>query len=250
MVFAYQGTQLGYVLLAPLQEHATLTVTGLTTSITFPNGEVRTFGANFLLSSVQDRNGNITTLQYDANSRLASVTDSVGRVLTFNYASAAATVVSSIQNTSGIIAQYTYNTASSPNLIAVKYADNSQIQFTYSGNLITQAVDEQGKILETHTYDSQSRGLTSAQASGVNAVTVNAYSTSGSATQIRDSKGNTTLYSPIMQCGRYYITSVAGSGCSTCGGRSNQSFQFDSTGNILSKTDARGTTTSFTYDSL
>jgi YD repeat-containing protein len=42
----------------------------------------------------------------------------------------------------------------------------------YSGSLISAVLDTNGKVLESYTYDGQLRGLTSARAGGVNAVTI------------------------------------------------------------------------------
>ena len=38
--------------------------------------------------------------------------------------------------------------------------------------MILSVTDSQGKLLESHTYDAQNRGLTSAQAYGVNSVSL------------------------------------------------------------------------------
>jgi hypothetical protein len=38
--------------------------------------------------------------------------------------------------------------------------------------MITAVMDSAGKVLESHTYDSKGRGLTSSRAGGVEAITV------------------------------------------------------------------------------
>ena len=250
MLFEYEGTNVGYVLISPIQEHALLTMgTGTDNpTIIFPNGDVHTFSSTGELLSIQDRNGHLTSLQYDAYNRLSNVTDPAGRQLIFNYATPTSTVVSSVQDAVGVIAQYTYDGSPSPHLLSVAYADNSSIQFTYTGNLITQVADGTGAVLETHTYNSAGQGLTSAEAGGVNAVTVQSYASGTTGTSIQDSLGNSSTYTPILQGGRSYIAGISGNGCSTCGGRTTQSFQYDPNGNMLSKTDSLSNTTTFTYD--
>ncbi len=94
-----------------------------------------------------------------------TVTDPASRVLTFYYGGAASKRVSSIQDSTGVVAAYTY---SGQLLTGVIYADNSEIGYRYnSSNLITSVVDGLGKVMEAHTYDSGRRGLTSEKADGV-----------------------------------------------------------------------------------
>ena len=58
-------------------------------------------------------------------------------------------------------------------LTQVTKPDLTTISFQYNtNNLITAVLDFQGRTLESHTYDSHGRGLTSAKANGVEAVTV------------------------------------------------------------------------------
>jgi YD repeat-containing protein len=58
-------------------------------------------------------------------------------------------------------------------LTTVTKPDQTTVSFTYDSNsMITAVKDSNGKILESHTYDSSGRGLTSSKANGVDAVTV------------------------------------------------------------------------------
>ena len=59
-------------------------------------------------------------------------------------------------------------------LIQVTRPDQTTVSYkTYnSQSQITAVTDNNGKVLESHTYDSSGRGLTSYEANGVNAVTV------------------------------------------------------------------------------
>jgi YD repeat-containing protein len=51
--------------------------------------------------------------------------------------------------------------------------DLTTITFTYnSQSQITTVTDSNGKVLESHTYDSSGRGLTSSRANGVEALTI------------------------------------------------------------------------------
>jgi YD repeat-containing protein len=77
-----------------------------------------------------------------------------------------------VQDAVGVIATYTYD--SSSRLILVSYPDGSALNFTYDPNssMILNVTDSQGKLLESHTYDAQDRGLTSSRAYGVDSVMV------------------------------------------------------------------------------
>ncbi|MGH9725690.1 MAG: hypothetical protein ACRD41_11545, partial [Candidatus Acidiferrales bacterium] len=58
-------------------------------------------------------------------------------------------------------------------LLQVTEPDQSTLNFDYnSQSSIADVKDSNGKILESHTYDSTGRGLTSAQANGVDAVAI------------------------------------------------------------------------------
>ena len=214
----------------------------------FKDGSTRIFDGNGRLLSLADRNGNQTTIGYDGSNRIATVTDPAGRVLIFNYGnSASPNQVSSIQDSVGTLANYVYD--ANNNLTQVTYADGSFLAMTYdSSNQLTNVTDTNGKTLETHTYDSSRRGLTSARANGVDAISV-AYIPYGSPyAYLGDSQGHYTSYYYNYVGGEGLITSVSGSGCDSCGARGNSSFTYDALGNRTSSTDALGRVTNYSYD--
>jgi YD repeat-containing protein len=99
------------------------------------------------------------------------VTDPASRHLFFNYPNGSSRLVTSVTSDFGISITYTYDTQN--RLSQITLPDLSTLNFAYnSQSLITSVTDSQGKILESHTYDSNGRGLTASQANGVNAVTV------------------------------------------------------------------------------
>lgn len=136
------------------------------------NGEKRIFdGTTGVLTSITDRNGNVTALSYDASHRLATVTDPAGRHLYFNYGSGSSNLVSTVTTDFGMTLSYTYD--SNGRLTQVTKPDNTTISFAYDSNsYITTVTDSNGKVLESHTYDASGRGLTSSRANGVDAVTI------------------------------------------------------------------------------
>jgi YD repeat-containing protein len=158
---------------APSNVVATLTAdSGYTQwTLTFQNGEQRKFSyASGWLTAIVDRNGNATQLTYDSLNRLVTVADPGGRHLYFSYANNSSYLVTSVTSDVGISLSYTYD--SQGRLTQVTQPDLTTLSFAYdSGSRITTVTDSAGKVLESHTYDSQGRGLTSSRANGVETVT-------------------------------------------------------------------------------
>jgi YD repeat-containing protein len=169
--FGYSGNYT-YGLAAPANAAATLVQGSTSWTLTFQNGEQRLFNnASGSLTAIIDRNGNTTQLSYDATNRLTTVTDPAGRHLYFGYANATSALVTSVTSDVGISLSYSYDIQG--RLLKVTRPDQSTLNFEYDINsLITAVKDSNGKVLESHTYDSNGRGLTGAKAGGVEAVTI------------------------------------------------------------------------------
>ncbi len=236
-----------YSVARPLNEHASLVYNSSTAlyTLTFVDGTTKTFSSTGYLTAVTDRNGNKTVVTYDSSNRISKVTAPGGQWLSFSYANSTfVSLATSAQDSVGTVATFAYT---GNQLIQAAYPDGGQLNYAYdsSGNIST-VTDALGKIVETHTYDSNGRGLTSSRANGVDTVTVQ-YPAPGTTT-LTDSLSNSTTYSSKTIAGRGFISGIQGPGCDSCGGRNNQSFTQDSSGNRLSTTDPNGNTTSFTYD--
>ena len=168
-----------YYIVGPANKVATLTqdVDSSKTSVvsftlTSMNGEKRTYNPTTgALLSITDRNGNTTQLTYDASNRLTTVTDPASRHLNFTYQSSTSTLVTTVSLDVGITLSYAYDSLG--RLTKVTKPDNTTVSFQYDGNnRITAVLDNDGKVLESHTYDSVGRGLTSSRANGVESLTV------------------------------------------------------------------------------
>jgi YD repeat-containing protein len=170
--FLLYGSPATFHVVAPANGRATLAYGASQWTLTFDNGEQRVFdNTSGSLVAIVDRNGNTTQLSYDGTGRLVTVTDPASRHLYFAYGSSASGLVTSITSDLGISLSYLYD--SQGRLIQVTKPDQTIVSFEYDSNsLITAVKDSDGKILESHTYDSKSRGLTSSRANGVEAVTV------------------------------------------------------------------------------
>src|SRR4029077_14580419 len=167
--FASNGS--GLSLAAPSNVIATLAYDSSTYTITFQNGEKRIFDyTSGSLKSIVDRNGNTTQLSYDALNRLVTVADPGGRHLYFGYANNSSYLITTVTSDVGLTLSYSYD--SQGRLIQVTNPDQTKITYQYDANSLIKAVnDSDGKILESHTYDTCGRGLTSSRAGGVEAIT-------------------------------------------------------------------------------
>lgn len=179
--FGYSGTDGRnsiYKVASPANESATLTQNATNWTLVFQNGEQRVFDiVTGNLLSVSDRNGNTTQLTYDASHRLTTVVDPAGRHLYFTYAGPSSFLVTGVSSDIGLSISYAYDNQG--RLTTVTKPDQTTTTLQYDSNsMITAVLDSNGKVLESHTYDSSNRGLTSARANGVEAVTVS-YPTSG-----------------------------------------------------------------------
>jgi YD repeat-containing protein len=157
---------------APANIPATLFAGTSNLVLTFQNGEQRQFNrSSGLLTSIIDRNGNTTQLTYDNSNRLVTVTSPASQHLYFNYQSGSSLLVTSVTSDFGVTYSYSYDAQG--RLSQVTKPDQTTVSFTYNTqSQITQVTDSNGKVLESHTYDSNRRGLTASQANGVNAVTL------------------------------------------------------------------------------
>jgi YD repeat-containing protein len=163
----------GWSVAAPANASATLIQGSTYWTITLKNGEQRHFDINSgSLTAIIDRNGNTTQLTYDGLNRLVTVTDPVSRHLTFTYASNTSFLITGVSSdVGGLSLTYAYDTQN--RLSQVTKPDQTTLTFQYDSNsMITAVLDSNGKVLESHTYDSNQRGLTSSRANGVEALTI------------------------------------------------------------------------------
>ena len=143
-------------------------------TLTQPNGDQELFdGTSGKILSITDRNGNVTRLTYDASFRLVTVTDPVSRHLYFSYATPSSYLVTSVTSDFGISLSYSYDTLG--RLVQYTRPDNTGVSFQYNDNnpnLITAVLDSDGKLLESHAYNSCAQGTSSSRANGVESITL------------------------------------------------------------------------------
>jgi YD repeat-containing protein len=166
------GSNPTFVPVAPSNQTATLTQGATIWTLAFQNGETRTFDVTSgFLTSIIDRNGNATQLSYDTASRLVTVADAGGRHLYFSYANPVSYLITGVSSDVGISLTYLYDGLG--RLIKVTKPDLTTTSLQYDSNFFISAVlDNAGKVLESHTYNTCGQGLTSSRAGGVEMLTL------------------------------------------------------------------------------
>jgi len=214
-------------------------------TVTFSDGSVHQFNANGKLTSLVDPNGNTITLTLNASGNPTTITDASGRTITVTYDSQSQ--IATLTDSMGTIA--TYTRLSFGRLSSVTYGDGSKFQFTYviSGNnmYVSTVKDALNNVLESHTYDSQGRALTSEKAgNGTERYTLSYVS--ATETDVTDALNRVTKYFFDNSKGRNVVTRVEGS-CG-CGNSQISQLNYDNNLNLVSKTDALNHTITYTYD--
>jgi RHS repeat-associated protein len=229
------------------------------------------------LTSISDSNNNITTISHVSGNplQITQVADPVGRALTFAYDSS--NRVTSVTDPIGRSVQYAYN--SQGTLAQVTDLAGGVTSYSYdSQNRLTQVTDPRRNVIAQNVYDANGRVIQQTQADGgviqINYVITNpdAPTSPVLVTAVTDPLGNITTYhfntqgflldvtDPTGQMriftlapGTNETLSATGNGvCSTCGDVSagDQSYTYDTNGNQLTRSDAFGNTTTFTYDAV
>ena len=263
---------------------AVMTVNGNNVSLRWKNGTtlgfILIFNAPFLrnvLDSVTDANGNRLQIVHNGF-QIQAINDPTGRGLQFNYNNAGH--ITQITAPDGSNVSYDYRGDDGPLLRQVRRTDGSITQYSYDSSMnLTAVTDNQGAVFASNTYDASGRVISQSQANGgiLNFAYTLQNPTAGLlspvlSTVVTDALGNQTVYrfSPagavigvtdalgqrriIDRDAGNYIVGLRGTGiCDVCGDTTSgdQTFSYDdSTGNLLSHTDALGNTTVFTYDAM
>ena len=169
-----------YYLAGPRNAGSTLEVDTTSWTVTLKNGDRRIFDrVSGVLLFLVDRNGNTTQLSYDVANHRITITDPAFRHLYLNYSPVNigtfyVNLVMTVTSDFGVSVSYQYDALG--HLAKVIKPDNTFLTFNYGvgnlGDFITAVKDSDGKVLESHTYDPQGRGLTGSRAGGIDALTV------------------------------------------------------------------------------
>ncbi len=209
-----------------------------------PDGRVFSFNNNGNLLEISDRNGNTQVLGYDS-ARLAFVEDNFGRRLDFGYDTNGRVI-----SLTTPVGQIDYGYDGQGNLTSVTYPNTHTKTYIYDDpndpHNLTGIINENGIRSATYAYDNQDRAILSEGAGGANRVQV-AYD-NNFVRHITDSLGHTTTFKLYVSKAIGRVKSVSGSGCGSCLGSPGSEYDLNDRFWISNSTDARGYTTTYTYD--
>ena len=256
----------------PTSSDSTLTMSGSNYLYNWQGTVTYEFNSSGQLTSITDPNGFSTLLGYSSG-KLSTVTDSSSRTLTFAYGTNG--LVSSVTDPLSRVTHYSYD--SSGNLTSVTDPLGKVTSFTYGTNhLLLTMTFPNGQSGGSHvgtdvvnTYNSSGQVLTQTDQLGnitTFAYTGNNFSLTGGTTTITDPNGNVEvqdyLNGILQSLTKGYGTSSAatwtynydpitlGTASTTDPNGNTTSATYDASGNLISKTNALGKTTTFTYNSF
>jgi len=211
------------------------------------DGGIEQYDIGGRLSYETDAAGRATTYGYDAGGRLDSVTGPYGHTLTFSYHPDGhlATVTDPAHGT----IRYTYD--ASGNLAQVTYQDDSYVTYHYEDpslpNHLTGITDEKNDRFATFSYDAKGRAVSTAHAdigNGPQEYFGLAYD-SYTQTTVTDAKGTAEI---LTFEGHLGVKNLLSRTIQADGKGIVQSF--DANNNMISRTDAEGRTTTYTYNAF
>jgi len=234
-----------------------------------------TFALGSVLMSITDRNGNAVTLTRDLSRpvRITEVIDPVGRKLLLNHDGNDR--ITSITDQIGRQVLYTYN--SQGTLETMTDPEGGLTQYGYTPeNRLTQITDPRGVVIAQITYGSDGRVIQEVQADGgvrmfsytlfnpllpgspvsqtvatdpLGRQTIYRFDPQGFLLDVTDTSGQTQVFE--REPGANSLLAINGvASCDVCGSSDSGdvSFTHDANGNLLTRTDALGNTTTFTYE--
>ncbi len=197
------------------------------------------------LISITDLLGRKISFRYNIVDRLSSVADLFGQKISFTYDENGR--ISKMIDPSGGEYKYSYSTLN--NLIQVIRPDQTIRKYHYENtsfpDALTGITDENGVRYATWVYDDEGRAISSEHANGVDKTTFS-YNTDGTTTVTNPLGKQTTYHFTTIQ-GVRKVTQVEGHPTASCEG-ANKAYSYDANGNVISKTDWNGVTTTYTYD--
>jgi RHS repeat-associated protein len=212
------------------------------------DGSRHQFSQTNRLISITDRNGHAVEIVYDGG-KIVSLRDSSGHivsVVTTDFG-----LIQELTDATGSLARYTYD--DSFRLSRVDYPDGSAFQYTYERigfrprrTLLTEVRDALDNVVEKHEYDTSFKASTSETAGGLDKYRLDYVSPTE--TDVTDGLGRVSKFHFRTRTGvRNLVTSVEGP-CS-CQGSANTSWEYDTRGNVAKRTNSLGQDVLYTYDS-
>lgn len=216
--------------------------------VTQPGGEQEQYDTVGKLTWRQTPAGLRTQFSYDGNGNLTSITGPYGHALALAYD--ANQRISSVTDSGGGLISYSYDAAG--NLIAVTYADGSLRNYHYEDathiHALTGITDANGARYATYGYNGDGKAILTEHALTTNGIGQEQFTLSyDSATQttVTNAVGDAEQITFSENLGVRNLTSRV----FTADGQGITQ-PFDANNNLISRTDAEGRTTAYTYNAF
>lgn len=251
-VLRFAGSGSSYAAEVDVVEQLTIvTIAGGGTGwkLTKADGSTEVYNFAGQLLSVRARHGETHSLQYNSHNQLIAVIDSFGHALQFEYVGTSINAqISSLIDPAG---QHTYYHTSA-NLVEVVYPDTTSRTYLYREgdavpHLLVGIIDENNSRYSYYTYSSSQDGYATGTrlAGDVERFSITGYGPGSNWTDINDPSG------VIRRVGIKTIRGVSRISqmspfCAWCGLLGE--FAHDANGNVSSRMDLNGTTTTYEHD--
>jgi RHS repeat-associated protein len=211
--------------------------------LTYPDQTVYTFSSGGRLASIKDRNNNTITMHRSGEGRLESVTDEASRGITFTYNGSGE--ISEAKDPLGHPVKYEYDGAGNLEKVTEPGEAAATWKFKYDGShQMTVETDGRGNSVE-RTYDGSHRVSTETDALSRKRKWeyAGSYGKEPATTTITEPNGSTTreqfnVFGELTALTRAYGSEEA----------ATTSYAYNPAGELQSSTNARGYTTTYTYD--
>jgi RHS repeat-associated protein len=188
------------------------------------------------LQTIADRLNNKLQLTYDSQRRLVTATNAVGESMSFAYVSSSDSKLASVSDFTGRKVQFSY---SGNMLTQVTDVMGKTFGFAYDGGgYLSQITERDGKVLVTNGYDSSGRVIQQTDANGT--LTTFAYNTPGA--------GQTTVTDPTGLKHIYAYDALYRLIAQTAPTGDKVTFLYNTLNLPVEVTDAKGSKTTSTYD--
>lgn len=221
-----------------------------------------------LLVEQRDRNGNRLLIERSGN-QITRIVEPAGRALVFSYTGSR---ISSIRDPLGREVQYSYNTSGRLETVADPEGGETQYSYDTAGRILS-ITNARGIVQQSNSYDAQGRVVSERQADGgtwsitylgpaeapTGAVEVDPRGNSatyrwgprGFLREVTDALGQTRTFErdPATDL---LLTVKGNASCDACGNPStgDGTATYDDNGNVKTRTDALGHTTTFSYEPI
>jgi RHS repeat-associated protein len=219
-----------------------------------PNTPFQVSGPVYRLTSITDRNNNVTTVSYDSHGNLTEITDTYGRSVTLSYN--AQQHLTAVTDPLGRTTSFSYD-STGRRLTQITDPLGKVTQYTYNTlSQITEKIDKDGRVFTYAYTQMEPTAITDGAGNSLFSLSnPNNWATDplqlaeyqlrvylSSTTSKTDGRGNVWKYS--YESHGYVTSAVAPDGATT-------GYTYDPTTlQVASQTDADGNTTNYQYDSM